>query len=123
MFQEALMNCKLRGGILAMPKTSNTNRLMADYITQAGLTRVYIGVKAQSHHTVSAREYLQKKLFHFPVNNCLVFSSIEWNKQLCIHRLKPSPGLFSLEPRQGHWFPDDKLKLCGAAQLWDMGPY
>uniref|UniRef100_A0A669CT19 Collectin subfamily member 10 n=1 Tax=Oreochromis niloticus TaxID=8128 RepID=A0A669CT19_ORENI len=42
-FREALMNCKLRGGTLAMPKSTNTNRLMADYVSQAGLTRVYIG--------------------------------------------------------------------------------
>lgn len=62
MFQEALMNCKLRGGILAMPKTSNTNRLMADYITQAGLTRVYIGVKAQSHHTNGTNSYVYTDL-------------------------------------------------------------
>ncbi len=36
-----------------MPKTSNTNRLMADYVSQAGLTRVYIGVQTQSKDTVS----------------------------------------------------------------------
>ncbi|XP_071324752.1 collectin-10 isoform X2 [Trachinotus anak] len=47
-FREASMNCKLRGGTLAMPKTTNTNHLMADYVSQAGLTRVYIGVHAQS---------------------------------------------------------------------------
>ncbi|XP_029307945.1 collectin-10 [Cottoperca gobio] len=50
-FGEATMNCKLRGGTLAMPKTSNANRLMADYVSQAGLTRVYIGVQAQSKDT------------------------------------------------------------------------
>lgn len=52
-FREASMNCKLRGGTLAMPKTSNTNRLMADYVSQAGLTTVYIGVQAQSKDSVS----------------------------------------------------------------------
>lgn len=36
-----------------MPKTINSNRLMADYVSQAGLTRVYIGVQAQSKDTVS----------------------------------------------------------------------
>ncbi|XP_054477165.1 collectin-10 [Anoplopoma fimbria] len=50
-FREASMNCKLRGGTLAMPKTSNTNRLMAEYVSQTGLTRVYIGVLAQSKDT------------------------------------------------------------------------
>ncbi|XP_037129553.1 collectin-10 [Syngnathus acus] len=44
-FKEASMNCKLRGGILAMPNNSNSNRLIADYVSQAGLTRVYIGVQ------------------------------------------------------------------------------
>lgn len=52
-FREASMNCKLRGGTLAMPKTSNTNQLMADYVGEAGLTRVYVGVQAQSKDTVS----------------------------------------------------------------------
>lgn len=47
-FKEASINCKLRGGTLAMPKTSNINGLMAEYISQAGLTGVYIGVQAQS---------------------------------------------------------------------------
>uniref|UniRef100_A0A7N8Y2U2 C-type lectin domain-containing protein n=1 Tax=Mastacembelus armatus TaxID=205130 RepID=A0A7N8Y2U2_9TELE len=52
-FREASVNCKLRGGTLAMPKTSNTNQLMADYVSQAGLTRVYIGVQAQNTDKVS----------------------------------------------------------------------
>ncbi|XP_039869161.1 collectin-10 [Simochromis diagramma] len=47
-FREASMNCKLRGGNLAMPKSTNINRLMADYVSQAGLTRVYIGVQTQT---------------------------------------------------------------------------
>ncbi|XP_028281529.1 collectin-10 [Parambassis ranga] len=51
-FREASVNCKLRGGTLAMPKTANTNRIMADYISQAGLTRAYIGVQAQNRDTV-----------------------------------------------------------------------
>ncbi|PWA33579.1 hypothetical protein CCH79_00007493 [Gambusia affinis] len=50
-FREASMNCKLRGGTLAMPKTIDINRFMADYISQAGLTRVYVGVQAQSKGT------------------------------------------------------------------------
>ncbi|XP_041708207.1 collectin-10 isoform X1 [Coregonus clupeaformis] len=45
-YREALMNCKLRGGILAMPKTTDTNSLIAEYVTQAGLTRVFIGLQA-----------------------------------------------------------------------------
>ena len=44
-----------------MPKTSNTNRLMADYISQAGLTRVYVGVQVQNKDMVSAYE-LKKEM-------------------------------------------------------------
>lgn len=57
-FGEALMNCKLRGGTLAMPKTSDTNHLMAEYVSQAGLTRVYIGVQAQSKDAVGTSSYV-----------------------------------------------------------------
>lgn len=57
-FQEASMNCRLRGGFLAMPKTINTNRLMADYISQSGLTRVFIGVKAQNKDGNGTRSYI-----------------------------------------------------------------
>ncbi|XP_019946797.2 collectin-10 [Paralichthys olivaceus] len=57
-FREASMNCKLRGGSLAMPKTTDTNRLMADYVSHAGLTRVYIGVQAQSKDTNGTSSYV-----------------------------------------------------------------
>ncbi|XP_034553999.1 collectin-10 [Notolabrus celidotus] len=57
-FREASVNCKLRGGSLAMPKTSNINGLMADYISKAGLTGVYIGVQAQSVDTNGTGSYL-----------------------------------------------------------------
>ena len=45
-YREALINCKLRGGMLAMPKTTDTNTLIADYVAQAGLTQVFIGLQA-----------------------------------------------------------------------------
>ncbi|KAM8735369.1 collectin-10 [Acanthopagrus schlegelii] len=57
-FREASMNCKLRGGTLAMPKTSNTNQLMANYVGEAGLTRVYVGVQAQSKDTDGTSSYV-----------------------------------------------------------------
>ncbi|XP_026225751.1 collectin-10 [Anabas testudineus] len=57
-YREASMNCKLRGGILAMPKTSDINHLMADYVSQAGLTRVYIGVQTGSKETDGTRSYV-----------------------------------------------------------------
>lgn len=52
-YQEASVNCGLRGGSLAMPKTNHTNQLMAEYVSQAGLARVFIGVQAQSRDSVS----------------------------------------------------------------------
>ncbi|MEQ2311647.1 hypothetical protein AMECASPLE_022510 [Ameca splendens] len=57
-FREASMNCKLRGGTLAMPKTSSINSLMADYISQAGLTRAYVGVQGQRKDMDGARSYI-----------------------------------------------------------------
>ncbi|KAM9782994.1 collectin-10 [Neosynchiropus ocellatus] len=48
--REASLACKLRGGSLAMPKTLASNRLMADYISQAGLTRVHVGVRTQTQN-------------------------------------------------------------------------
>ncbi|XP_040020302.2 collectin-10 [Gasterosteus aculeatus] len=63
-FTEASMNCKWRGGTLAMPKTSNTNQLMADYVTQAGLTRVYIGLQAQSKDTNGTSNYVYADSSH-----------------------------------------------------------
>ncbi|KAG7474561.1 hypothetical protein JOB18_012516 [Solea senegalensis] len=57
-FREASMNCKLRGGSLAMPKTTSTNRLMADYVSRAGLTRVYVGVQAQRKDTGQTSNYV-----------------------------------------------------------------
>ncbi|CAL8289589.1 unnamed protein product [Merluccius merluccius] len=47
-FREAMVNCKLRGGTLAMPKTRDSNRLLADYVSHAGLTGVFIGLQTQS---------------------------------------------------------------------------
>lgn len=56
-FREASVNCKVRGGSLAMPKTSTSNHLMADYVNQAGLTRVYVGViQDPNRNTVSLNE-------------------------------------------------------------------
>ncbi|XP_006636133.2 collectin-10 isoform X1 [Lepisosteus oculatus] len=43
-YKEALINCRLRGGTLAMPKDEDTNSLIASYVSQAGLTRVFIGL-------------------------------------------------------------------------------
>lgn len=50
--REASINCKLRGGILAMPKTSTSNHLMAEYVNQAGLTGVYVGVVQAPNKTM-----------------------------------------------------------------------
>ncbi|RVE62372.1 hypothetical protein OJAV_G00156660 [Oryzias javanicus] len=52
-FREASVNCKVRGGSLAMPKTSTSNHLMADYVNQAGLTGVYVGVIQDPHRNTN----------------------------------------------------------------------
>lgn len=57
-FKEASMNCELRGGILAMPNNIDSNRLIADYVSQSGLTRVYIGVQAKNTDTLIVCAYL-----------------------------------------------------------------
>lgn len=56
-YLEASMNCRLRGGNMAMPRTSHTNQLLAEYISHAGLKRVYIGVQAQSRDSVSVHTH------------------------------------------------------------------
>lgn len=43
-YLDAQLSCQGRGGSLAMPKDEAANGLMAAYITQAGLARVFIGI-------------------------------------------------------------------------------
>ncbi|KAK1793525.1 hypothetical protein P4O66_011902, partial [Electrophorus voltai] len=43
-YRDAELSCQARGGHLAMPKDAATNRVLAGYITEAGLSRVYIGI-------------------------------------------------------------------------------
>ncbi|MCI4382751.1 hypothetical protein PGIGA_G00018380 [Pangasianodon gigas] len=43
-YRDAELYCQGRGGHLAMPKDASANRAIAGYITEAGLTRVYIGI-------------------------------------------------------------------------------
>ncbi|XP_025938389.1 collectin-11 isoform X3 [Apteryx rowi] len=43
-YLEAQLYCHGRGGMLSMPKDENANSLIASYINQAGLTRVFIGI-------------------------------------------------------------------------------
>uniref|UniRef100_A0A8D0GQ53 Collectin subfamily member 10 n=1 Tax=Sphenodon punctatus TaxID=8508 RepID=A0A8D0GQ53_SPHPU len=43
-YKEALTHCRIRGGILAMPKDEEVNALIADYISKSGFFRVFIGV-------------------------------------------------------------------------------
>ncbi|KAG9339345.1 hypothetical protein JZ751_023737, partial [Albula glossodonta] len=42
-FREAQLNCRLKGGTLAVPDGEDVNTLIAGYVAQAGLTQVYIG--------------------------------------------------------------------------------
>ncbi|XP_059909801.1 collectin-10-like isoform X2 [Gadus macrocephalus] len=58
-FEEALVSCRLRGGALAMPKTRDANRLLADYVSGSGLTAVFIGLQARSvNGTRTQEEYV-----------------------------------------------------------------
>ncbi|XP_048796798.1 collectin-10 isoform X2 [Lagopus muta] len=43
-YREAVMHCRDRGGILAMPKDEATNALLANYISSSGLFRAFIGI-------------------------------------------------------------------------------
>lgn len=43
-YREAELFCQGRGGHLAMPKDAASNRAIAGYITDAGLSRTYIGM-------------------------------------------------------------------------------
>lgn len=43
-YRDAELYCQGRGGHLAMPKDASANRAIAGYITEAGLSRVYIGI-------------------------------------------------------------------------------
>lgn len=43
-YAEARLNCKLRGGSLAMPRTTGSNTLLAKYISDADVTHVFIGL-------------------------------------------------------------------------------
>ncbi|XP_044150015.1 collectin-10 [Bufo gargarizans] len=43
-YRDALTQCRIRGGTLAMPKDQSTNSLMAEYLSSLGLLRVFIGI-------------------------------------------------------------------------------
>ncbi|XP_003224877.1 collectin-10 [Anolis carolinensis] len=43
-YREALTHCRIRDGILAMPKDEASNAVIADYISKSGLFRVFIGL-------------------------------------------------------------------------------
>ncbi|KPP62247.1 hypothetical protein Z043_119582, partial [Scleropages formosus] len=41
-YKEALLNCRLRGGTMAAPREDETHALLADYVSRAGLTHVFV---------------------------------------------------------------------------------
>uniref|UniRef100_A0A8C7ZEH9 Collectin-11 n=1 Tax=Oryzias sinensis TaxID=183150 RepID=A0A8C7ZEH9_9TELE len=43
-YSDAKVSCQARGGHLAMPKDEGANQVLAGYITEASLSRVYIGI-------------------------------------------------------------------------------
>lgn len=138
-YREASVNCRLRGGNMAMPKTSHINQLLAEYVRQAGLTRVYIGVQAQSRDSVSISSHTHSHtccvdlgafiLNRFTLEHLLnflfaMFLSSGWRKQLHLCRFQPPRDLPSLEPWGGAEFQSSlqfQLQLCGAAQHWSLG--
>ncbi|XP_063775578.1 collectin-11 isoform X2 [Pseudophryne corroboree] len=61
-YTEAQAYCQGRGGTLSMPKDETTNSLIASYINQAGLTRVFIGINdldKEGHFVYSDRSAMQ----------------------------------------------------------------
>lgn len=53
-YSDAEAYCQTRGGHLAMPKEEGANAAVAAYITEAGLSRVYIGIHDLDHEGVFA---------------------------------------------------------------------
>ncbi|XP_048214860.1 collectin-10 [Perognathus longimembris pacificus] len=43
-YRESVTHCRIRGGMLAMPKDEAVNNLIADYVSKSGFFRVFIGV-------------------------------------------------------------------------------
>ncbi|KAM8952675.1 collectin-11 [Pelodytes ibericus] len=61
-YVDAQAYCQGRGGTLSMPKDEATNGLIASYINQAGLTRVFIGIndlEKEGHFVYSDRSPMQ----------------------------------------------------------------
>ncbi|XP_028841737.1 collectin-10 [Denticeps clupeoides] len=59
-FQQALVNCRKRGGVLAMPKSPDTNSLLAAYISQAGLARVFVGLQTVEQEGVGVAAFADR---------------------------------------------------------------
>ncbi|XP_069830170.1 collectin-11 isoform X2 [Dendropsophus ebraccatus] len=61
-YTEAQSYCQGRGGTLSMPKDEATNSLIASYINQAGLSRVFIGIndlEKEGYYVYSDRSPMQ----------------------------------------------------------------
>ncbi|KAF4087664.1 hypothetical protein AMELA_G00073290 [Ameiurus melas] len=60
---DAQLNCRLRGGTLALAGTENISTLLGSYISEAGLTHVLVGTGGEPEHggnaTVSGRRCTQ----------------------------------------------------------------
>ncbi|KAL4616963.1 collectin-10 isoform X1 [Arapaima gigas] len=41
-YREAQLNCRLRGGTVAAPRSDETHALLAEYVSRAGLTHVFV---------------------------------------------------------------------------------
>ncbi|XP_075717253.1 collectin-11 isoform X2 [Rhinoderma darwinii] len=61
-YTEAQAYCQERGGTLSMPKDETSNSLIASYINQDGLSRVFIGIndlEKEGHYVYSDRSPMQ----------------------------------------------------------------
>lgn len=66
-----------------MPKSTNINRLMADYVSQAGLTRVYIGVQTQTKGMVSGFDNINQVVIS-KSNAFLILLMLKNKRRLCV---------------------------------------
>lgn len=52
--RDAQLNCRLRGGTLALADNKNISTLLGSYISEAGLTHVLVGTGGEPEHSANA---------------------------------------------------------------------
>ncbi|XP_073727962.1 collectin-10 isoform X1 [Misgurnus anguillicaudatus] len=96
-YGEANLNCKLRGGSLAMPRSTESNTLLANYISEADLTLVFIGLQVG-----------ESEVGYVYVNGEPLLNTTAWGLQ------EPHKGNCVQMSNTGYWSQVD----CGAAQYY-----